>query len=516
MLTEVQKAFVAPFVTSIDSNVYALVNVPPQVAAAVIARLSRSQLGVRELLATEFTNDLPNPPPVRTIQADAESFHDRVLGKYGDDSVADMAGVHIIFEDISAFAAKAIQERRLAGYIEKSTRYVPMYKVDGNYPYHIPVELAAAEYSALAYIQMMNKLFDRYHEVQEGLIKWYMKHVPRDEGTTERAWMRSIEAQALDGARGLLPLSLNTTMGMFANARTYEYLIYNLEAEGIAEFTDIANKLHEATRAVVPAMIRRVGTLRGDNAVRRLATMKASRKAAPPLRYQAEISSVHLVRHSEDGMNDILSDIWFENSRRGHDQEPYITLDHSQSDVDELLETQAGKRESRFDRLGRAFEAAAYTFEIVSSIGAWRDLQRHRMTSQSRQQFKASLGYETPDIIRKSGMETLWQDAAGNAGTFADFIGGHLNNTDLTAYALPLCYRVRWRISMNLRELCHLVELRTQPQGHAEYRMIAWQMFDIVNEIQPELAKYIQFVVTDEVLLARLTAEEKAERRLGI
>ncbi|EQD79152.1 hypothetical protein B1B_00345, partial [mine drainage metagenome] len=65
----------------------------------------------------------------------ANAFFKRVFAEYGDDSVIDNAGDHIAIEGVDQQEAKYIEHGRLAGYIEKSTRYVDFtskYKIDAE------------------------------------------------------------------------------------------------------------------------------------------------------------------------------------------------------------------------------------------------------------------------------------------------------------------------------------------------------------------------------------------------
>ena len=50
------------------------------------------------------------------------------------------------------------------------------------------------------------------------------------------------------------------------------------------------------------------------------------------------------------------------------------------------------------------------------------------------------------------------------------------------AYAVSLAYRVRYSLQLNAREAMHLLELRTGPQGHPEYRKVGQQMHRLIAE----------------------------------
>jgi hypothetical protein len=70
-------------------------------------------------------------------------------------------------------------------------------------------------------------------------------------------------------------------------------------------------------------------------------------------------------------------------------------------------------------------------------------------------------------------------------------------------------------MTMNARELMHLAELRSTPQGHPAYRLVAQEMHQLVGEVAGHraIADTMRFVVHDEVGLGRLAAERRLEAR---
>jgi hypothetical protein len=75
-------------------------------------------------------------------------------------------------------------------------------------------------------------------------------------------------------------------------------------------------------------------------------------------------------------------------------------------------------------------------------------------------------------------------------------------------------------MTMNARELMHLAELRSTPQGHPAYRWVAQRMHQLVAEAAGHrgLAGAMRFVVHDEpgeqAGLGRLAAERRLDARL--
>jgi thymidylate synthase ThyX len=81
---------------------------------------------------------------------------------------------------------------------------------------------------------------------------------------------------------------------------------------------------------------------------------------------------------------------------------------------------------------------------------------------------------------------------------------------------VPLAFRLRWYFRVNLREIYHLCELRTTPQGHPDYRWVAQEMFRLVAEVHPRLARYAKFVDMgpgDE--LERRRSERRLDEKLS-
>src|SRR5438132_7262933 len=116
------------YFTNRDGPVFALVNLPEVVKGALFARYSRSSLSLRRLFLKEFVGDLDISGD-ETIDATvglrrAEELYDRVFFEYGDDSVAQLGGVHLACEQASNLLTKILERGRLMSYLEQSTRYI--------------------------------------------------------------------------------------------------------------------------------------------------------------------------------------------------------------------------------------------------------------------------------------------------------------------------------------------------------------------------------------------------------
>jgi thymidylate synthase ThyX len=139
-----------------------------------------------------------------------------------------------------------------------------------------------------------------------------------------------------------------------------------------------------------------------------------------------------------------------------------------------------------------------YTFDIVLDYGAFRDIQRHRMATQTRQQLSPRYGYSVPDDIVAYGLDKSFHACMQRA---ADVYNRLAEDYPLEAqYVLPLAYRIRVLFTWNLRELFHFIQLRSAKQGHFSYRRIAQQVYAELERVHPTVARYIRVDLADHQL----------------
>ena len=81
---------------------------------------------------------------------------------------------------------------------------------------------------------------------------------------------------------------------------------------------------------------------------------------------------------------------------------------------------------------------------------------------------------------------------------------------------MPFAYKIRWYVKMNLREAVHLCELRTMPQGHPDYRLIAQEMWRKIQEVHPTLAEAGKFIDWKAYRLGRLQSELRSEYKRSV
>jgi thymidylate synthase ThyX len=80
-------------------------------------------------------------------------------------------------------------------------------------------------------------------------------------------------------------------------------------------------------------------------------------------------------------------------------------------------------------------------------------------------------------------------------------------------YVVNFAYNYPYFMKFNIREACHLIELRTVPQGHVDYRQVAQQMYKQINKVHPNLSKIMKFVDLKEYDLERFESEKRTEEK---
>ncbi|MFI5313795.1 MAG: FAD-dependent thymidylate synthase [Candidatus Dormibacteria bacterium] len=513
--TDQERAVLSRYVTNVDGPVFALSGLPQVTAAALFARYSRSAKSLRRLLLDEFLVGAAEPgsdvPSADAGRARASDLFGRVLAEYGDDSVAQLAGVHIACEQVSQPLAKAIEWGRLAGYLEQSTRYIAYTdQRDGRYRFHLD-EAVAASPSSAAYVAAMDGLFDTYCALLDPLRQHLDRTIPREED--EAARRRAIRALALDLLRGLLPAGTVSNVGVFASPQAYEQMVLRLRAHQLPEARAYAELVAAELQKVVPEFLTRLDRPdRGGVWVDYLADTAAALEAAavevaPTLELTPD--GVGLVDWTRDGEDRILAASLLPHTRTTLESLLAIVRGLPAPRRAELFAAAVGERGNRRHRPGRGFEHCEYTFELVSDYGAFRDLQRHRMLTIQWQPLTPALGFEVPGTVEEAGLGARWRAAVEEAEAAYELLAEDF--PEQAQYLVTLGHRLRYVIKMNAREAIHLIELRTSPQGHPHYRRVGQEMHRLIDEVAEHhlVAGAMRFVGSDDVHLPRYAAERE-------
>lgn len=512
----------SPYLTDPGSSVFCLKNLPEEVIAVLFAKYSRSPDSLPKMLGKMLDDGDIVPEPDWNdhhslgVELDdwltfhqgattekARAFHEKFVVGYGHASVAEHAVLHYGVEGISMLAAKGIEDGRLASYTEKSTRYVDF----GQDSYAVPEEIRANQ-----------ELLDRYHALMGDLFQAYRGWFPeiQEEFRQVRpdAKPHTLRGRTCDVLRYLLPTSTRTNLGITVNARQAAHMIRKLRSSQLDEFRVLGDQLLGEGRKVSPTLLKHCepGASKPDLAIAigQIANdvdelwSEASDHQLKPCR----VDAVDLCDLSRDLEREIATTLLFEEGHLPRLRQTREALDAN----DQLITTvYEAIREHRGDRdpLPRAFEHGEVTVEMCVDFGAWRDIQRHRMSSQLLRPLGPTVGYSVPNELRPdiyagiepkprqtnfSTVERLrrYHSLMGQAESLYWEVYRWTDSKLVAQYCLPMAYQQQVLVRWNLRALAHFIELRSGRQGHPSYRRVAQQLHRQLQHHYPRLAACIR------------------------
>lgn len=520
-LTSDERNAIAPYFTELDGPVFGLVRMPEVVKGALFARYSRSPKGLRRLFADEFLSDAQGSQAVSEAGAQrAEALYEKVFVEYGDDSVAQLGGVHLAVEGASNVLTKVLEWGRIMSYLEQSTRYIPYTdKPGGRWRYHTPRELDARPALKATFEQAMDNAFATYTRLIDEMVKHYQVKHPREAGVSEGVWNRTLRAKALDTVRGLLPAATKSNVGLYGTGQAYEALLLRMRASPSAEVRDCADRMLVELRKMIPAFLARVDQPeRGvrwsrylseiNDRTHQVAQAKVA-KVSPESREEVTLSDF-----DPEGEIKVVAAALYAHTQLPDDQLLRIAKAMSPVERAQVLSAAVGERSNRRHKPGRCFERTAYRFDVLSDYGAFRDLQRHRMLTIEWQPLSPAHGYTMPEAIAEAGHEEAWHAVMREtAAAYEALMNAGLEH--VAPYAVPMAYRLRYVMQMNAREAMHTIELRTAPQGHPSYRRVCQKMHTLIADVAGHtgIAAAMKYADHSHVELERLGAEQALEKK---
>jgi thymidylate synthase ThyX len=503
-LDDASRARIAPYVSSTTCDVFALSGLPEEVIAVLFAYYSRSRDDLRTNLARLLADQELGVgedsvrPALALATEKARAFHEKWVVGYGHASVAEHAVVHLAIENVSIVASKVIEDLRLGSFTEKSTRYVVFDQKSYVVPEGLPEGAAALCRS------VCERLFSAYLGLMPRVTAALSARLPRAEGTSEGTHAAAIRAQACDLLRGLLPAGTRTNLGLTANARALEGLLGKMLSHPLGEVRSVAGHMHQAALHVVPTLVKYAAPNPYRAGLRRAIDEALGRVYSPPAAGASSTmvltQPVRLVRHDKDALERVALALSYDGAdAHAHTSALLDGLRHASAR--ELADVVAAAMAGRgpHDPPPRGLEASSMTFELMLDYGAYRDLQRHRLVSPATQRLTCHLGFDTPAELVDMGLAETYQEALLGAYESWQKLDAHPLEAQ---YAVPLAYRVRTLWTLNLRELFHVIELRSARQGHPSYRRIAQGLYRTACGVHPWLKDLIR-VDLDDYALAR-------------
>ena len=522
--SEQERAVLRPYFTNLDAPVFCLVNLPEATKGALFARYSRSPKSLRRLFLDEFAEQAGEATATEDAAAGvgsarAADLYERVFVEYGDDSVAQLGGVHLACEQASQPLAKVLEWGRLMAYLEQSTRYVPYDdRPGGRWRYVVPEEV---EQHGLAgrYEEVLDRAFQTYARWLEPMQAYFRERHPQGADDSDFVYRSTIRAKACDVLRGLLPAATRSNVGIYGTGQGFEQLLLRMRAHPLAEVREYADMMLAELRTVIPSCLRRVDV--EDRGVAWSRYLERTREATqqlasslPALAHDtAPAPEVTLSEFDPDGEVKVVAAALYAVSDLPDQRLLELAGSMSSEDRLRVLRTYVGERTNRRHKPGRAFERTGYRFDVLCDYGAFRDLQRHRILTLEWQSLSTLHGAERPAEIDEAGATEDWERViAESAALYEELVARGLD--EAAQYAVSMAFRIRFVMQMNAREAMHMIELRTTPQGHPAYRRVCQEMHRLIAEEAGHraIAEAMKFADHSGDSI-RLEAERRSEAR---
>jgi thymidylate synthase ThyX len=535
--TEEDRFFLEPFFTNIDGHVTLVKNLPPELVGALCSKASRSPAYLLRVFLEEYVypilrgDDRMLAEELREAvqffrkhsggsllnNERARQFYRKWLAEYGDDSIAELTGAHVVCWGLSQVALKFVEDQRIGlEPIEKSTRYVNFgKKINGRYLYYIPRPDLERLDLLKDYLRVMDGLFDDYNALVRRFIDWLRQNYPNERPLV-------LEKKAFDTLRGLLPMATLGQVSFRGNAQAWEYLINRTAEHNLGELRWLAAALLKELNKEMPSLFIRVQEDKAREYQSYLARRRARVQKWVDERAfdQPEFGGgpkVCLVEYDPKMEDKIVAALLFPHMSCSWNTVMDIVAGLSFEEKLAILMEHFEGRTERWQKVGRAFENSYLRFEILMDIGAYRDLHRHRMLTQDRQNFTVRHGFNIPRELVEGGFDEEYRRALESVVPLFNKLEEG-SGPEIAQYVVPLAYQVRFYQWENLRELFWEVELRTTPQGHPSYRQIEQEKYRLLEEKLPLISRFIKADLNDYVFARRgieAKIQSKEERLRG-
>jgi thymidylate synthase ThyX len=449
---------------------------PEDVVAMLFGKFSRNPKNLRDTLQSMIdTGHLDPPELAQNASEKAREFHKRVTIGYGHKSVSDHAVIHFAVEGASAVAERDFTEARLIAATSKSTRYVNFSEAG----FVTPPEM----YGVTAYQNHCEQLIRDYTLLVPKAVEAVRAILPFDKQDlfkNEKGWLNATEKRGLDMVRDVLPMSVKTSFGISTSITGFKEMMQKRKEDDHGEIVALAHDLSNVATEVFPVLATPLST--GCSPKFKLPGMKmfdAGRGFSTDTRVKLLKSPDWPLVEQVTGVNCLdLVRRWTHD--RGHHQVP-----------------------------ARDAELAEYWFEVIMPIAIHRDLGRHRMMTQLCSYIDPVGGYGCDPIFRSPIQEPRLIDVFREreiALKASDTRMEKLRDfgSDALEYACPMATMVKVLWKVNVRELVHLLGLRTTPQGHPAYRRVAQQVATTIKYHDTWMAVLIDEIVNfNDVLIGR-------------
>jgi len=440
----------------------------PETIAVTFAKTSRSPQSFDEI-AAELSDEK------------SADFNEKWVVGYGHSSVAEHAVLHIAVENVSRLAIECLESNRLASYTEKSSRY----QIWGMDYFHTPSEFIGSPVET-RYTQICQRLFSNYDKAVKVIQAYLENTCPQQENESAGAFKMRIRTTGADVCRYYLPACSLANLGMTINARALEHALCKMLSHPLEEVQRIGQDVKQVAQDNVPTLVKYAAR---NESMQCIGADFSALAQSMPLAQEPNADWLQITQSEPEGEEHVLAALLLRFGEASFAQALAYVKNLSKTEKAAMAANFLGKLGDHDIPL-RELEYAACTVEMVLDQGAYFELKRHRMMTQTPQRFTARLGYAVPKLIADAGLLDDYRADMQEAISVYEELT--LVNPEAAAYILPNAFNRRVLLRMNLRSALHFVKLRSAPNAHFAIRRAAQRLGDELQQRFPLFADYFR------------------------
>jgi thymidylate synthase ThyX len=271
---------------------------------------------------------------------------------------------------------------------------------------------------------------------------------------------------------------------MTANARALEHAIRKMLSHPLQEVNAIGETVREVAQLEAPTLVKYAEPMEYTTA-----TLESLQGHTKDWSVERSVAGIALIDYDPEAEDRVLASALYSQAGTSFQYALNKVSKMDESEKDQLAKDLLGSM-GRHDAPLRALEHAVYTFDVCLDQGAYFELKRHRIMTQTAQPLQTGLGYAVPRLFREAGFEQEYREVMDAAGNAYEEISEW--NADVAAYLVPNGYNRRALITLNLREVFHLCELRARSNAHFSIRRMALLVAESIQQAHPRLARYLR------------------------
>jgi len=330
---------------------------------------------------------------------------------------------------------------------------------------------------------------------------WSQTNTPRQEGQSEKSWQNRARTQAIDVCRFLLPAASLANVGVTINARALEYAIRKLLSSELQEVREIGAEVKAVATQEVPTLVKYANPIPSLMSIRERLSTKET-----PAAINSSEAWCRLLKVEPEGEEQVLAAVLYRFGSQSYaeclNQVRSMTETEKSALVNEIF-AEMGP----YDVPLRELEYATYDFDLIIDQGAYFELKRHRMMTQTTQHLSTRLGYAIPKAISEVGFEQPYRQAMDLATAAYEELAAW--NPSVAAYVVPNAFNRRVLCRLNMRELFHLARLRCSPNAHFSMRRAARAMAESMQSVHPNF--WAKINLSEEETSQSITAKYFSE-----